>query len=85
MFSHSFWKSDRDRPYFKRREIVNRCFVTYRVSLLIFDNLLRLRLIESDLGQFSSMSDSGPDATSESLQIRLSEFGVEFVRQSRLA
>ena len=85
MFTKSFWKSDRDRPFFKRREIVGRCFVNYRVSLLIFDNLLRLRLIETDMDQITGIDDTGHSyGIQEPREVRLSEFGVEFVRQSRL-
>jgi hypothetical protein len=83
MFKQSFWKSDRDRPYLKRREIVGQCFVKYRVSLLLFDNLLRLRLVESDFDQITAIVDSfPPHGVQEPLEVRLSEFGAEFVRQS---
>lgn len=87
IYSRCFFKSDRDRPYLERIEIIKLKFTDYQVSLLIFDNLLRLRLIEEqphqiDLSQFEDINKRDV-RNSELAKIRLSEFGAEFVRQSR--
>ena len=86
VFSKCFWKTDRDRPFLERADIIRLKFTEYQVTLLIFDNLLRLRLIEEEPPQIKFDTDENyEDQTSivNSSKIRLSEFGVEFVRQSR--
>jgi hypothetical protein len=90
MFGLCFWKSDRDRPFLDKHDIVKMNFTEYEVTLLIFDNLLRLRLIEEEPPQLensinNSLNESKAVQTKllHSSRIRLSEFGVEFVRQSR--
>ncbi|MBI3218726.1 MAG: DUF4393 domain-containing protein [Bacteroidetes bacterium] len=90
MFSRCFFKSDRDRPFIEKGEITRLSFTTYYVTLLIFDNLLRLRLIEEEPPKIKFEKDEltyDMDLTATSLtpstKVRLSEFGVEFVKQCR--
>jgi len=90
IYGQCFWKSDRDRPFLDKRDIIKLNFTVYEVTLLIFDNLLRLRLIEEepprlDKSKYDHENETRVDEIDLviSSRIRLSEFGVEFVRQSR--
>lgn len=90
VFSRCFFKSDRDRPFIEKGEIIRLSFTTYHVTLLIFDNLVRLRLIEEEppkirfeKNELTYDMDISATTLTPSTKVRLSEFGVEFVKQCR--
>ncbi|WP_161888572.1 Abi-alpha family protein [Pontibacter russatus] len=94
MFSRSFLMTDRDRPYFEKDDIIRRNFASYEVTLLIFDNLLRLRLIEEkppklqDNSRYHYRYDEDEAIPEHEIvpsnSVRLSEFGAEFTRKTHL-
>lgn len=49
IFLKSFLHSDRHRPFIEKDNLIQRSFTSYNVTLLIFDNLIRLRLIEEEI------------------------------------
>lgn len=98
MFSKCFWSSDKDRPFLQKNEILRKKFTSYEITLLIFDNLLRLRLIEEQPTTYiyggeiardedGSLEDNSLHQKPKQVggSVRLSEFGVEFVRQTKFS
>ena len=51
MFTRSFLHSDRHRPFIEKNDLIHQNFTSYDITLLIFDNLIRLRLIEEEVIQ----------------------------------
>lgn len=90
MFSRCFYKSDRHRPFIEKGDIIRLSFTTYHVTLLIFDNLVRLRLIEEEPPKIKFEKDEltydmdiSETTLTPSTKVRLSEFGVEFIKRTR--
>ncbi|CAM3819513.1 Abi-alpha family protein [Flavobacterium gelidilacus] len=91
IFSKSFFMSSEDRPYFEKIELVRNSSTDYQTTMLIIDNLLRLRLIEEQPPKLKENSRSvylyNEDEKIPENEIissecyRLSKFGVELVRQ----
>ncbi len=95
MFRQSFIKSDRDRPFLDKNSISRQLNIDYEISLLVYDNLIRLRLVQEEPPIIDEIANNGYedaffniyDYTKSSHKlgygdkICLSSFGVQFVRQ----
>jgi hypothetical protein len=88
MFNKSFLKSSENRPYFEKNDLIRMQFTSYDLTLLLFDNLLRLRIIEDQPPKFKeqyyadlSEFQEAENEIIASDNIRLSKFGIELLRK----
>ena len=91
IYSKCFFMTSEDRPYFEKAELVRNSYTDYQTTILLIDNLLRLRLIEEKPPKLKNSSgtiylytedEEVPENEIISSDcFRLSKFGVELVRQ----
>jgi hypothetical protein len=91
IYSKCFFMSSEDRPYFEKVELLRESSTDYQTTILLIDNLLRLRLIEEKPPKLKNSSGTVYLYTEEeeipeneiisSDSFRLSKFGVELIRQ----
>lgn len=91
IYSKCFFMSSDDRPYLERSELSRNSYTDYQTTMLLIDNLLRLRLIEeqppklknntSTIYLYSEDEEKPNNEIIASDCFRLSKFGVELVRQ----
>ena len=91
IYSKCFLMSSEDRPYLEKAELVRNSTTDYQTTMLLMDNLLRLRLIEEQPPRLKESSKKvylyNDDEEIPSNEIiasdcyRLSKFGVELVKQ----
>jgi hypothetical protein len=91
LFRRSFISHEDHRPYLTKKELIGNSMTDHQTSLLLMDNLLRLRLIEEQppklketggstyLYQNSEQIPENEIVSSDCF--RLSKFGTEFLRQ----
>jgi len=97
MLSRSFILSSDNRPYFEKKDLIGQSVAPYELTLLLFDNLLRLRIIEEKLPKIKKEyspsnfindmtfdSDMPNNEIISSESIRLSKFGTELLRKINL-
>jgi hypothetical protein len=91
IYSKCFFMTSEDRPYIERAEIVRNSGTDYNTTMLLIDNLLRLRLIEEQPPKLKESSrkvylykndeDIPHNEIIASDCFRLSKFGVELIKQ----
>lgn len=91
IYSKCFFMSSEDRPYLERAELFRNSATDYKTTMLLIDNLLRLRLIEEQPPKLKESSrkvylykhdEEIPDnEIIASDCFRLSKFGVELIKQ----
>lgn len=91
IYAKCFLMSSEDRPYFEKSELVRNSSTDYQTTILLIDNLLRLRLIEEKPPKLKNSSgrvylytedeEIPENEIISSDSFRLSKFGVELIRQ----
>jgi hypothetical protein len=91
IYVSSFIRSNGDRPYLSRTELIKNSQSTYETGQLLIDNLLRLRLIEEEPPTLSNKSRSailynqGEEIPDNEIivpdRFRISFFGSELMNQ----
>lgn len=91
IYSQCFFMTSEDRPYFEKAELVRNSYTDYQTTILLIDNLLRLRLIEEKPPKLKNSSgtiylytedEEVPENEIVSSDcFRISKFGVELVKQ----
>ena len=91
IYSKCFFMSSEDRPYFEKVELHKNSFTDFQTTILLIDNLLRLRLIEEKPPKLKNSSGAiylyNEDEQIPENEIissdcyRLSKFGIELIKQ----